>query len=141
MNIQVHGVPGNDLGAFMDGPSITVDHNADNPPHVVVCHSSDTDRHSLAVVYAAGAAASARYARTSTARELLNGGAEDLVSLRKALPDPDEQLAAIAKADLLVRETWPVIRELARELRQRGTMTMNDVHDWLRAKQVDSAPT
>ena len=28
VRIQVHGVPGNDLGAFMDGPSITVDHNA-----------------------------------------------------------------------------------------------------------------
>lgn len=28
VNIAVRGVPGNDLGAFMDGPRITVDHNA-----------------------------------------------------------------------------------------------------------------
>lgn len=28
VNIVVHGVPGNDLGAFMDGPRITVDRNA-----------------------------------------------------------------------------------------------------------------
>ncbi len=28
VRIEVHGVPGNDLGAFMDGPRITVDHNA-----------------------------------------------------------------------------------------------------------------
>jgi len=28
VNIVVHGVPGNDLGAFMDGPNITVDRNA-----------------------------------------------------------------------------------------------------------------
>ncbi len=28
VNITVHGVPGNDLGAFMDGPRITVDRNA-----------------------------------------------------------------------------------------------------------------
>ncbi|MDY6794014.1 MAG: hypothetical protein SWK76_01840 [Actinomycetota bacterium] len=28
VNIDVHGVPGNDLGAFMDGPNITVDRNA-----------------------------------------------------------------------------------------------------------------
>jgi glutamate synthase domain-containing protein 3 len=28
VRIQVHGVPGNDLGAFMDGPRITVDRNA-----------------------------------------------------------------------------------------------------------------
>ncbi len=28
VRIIIHGVPGNDLGAFMDGPNITVDHNA-----------------------------------------------------------------------------------------------------------------
>jgi len=28
VSIVVHGVPGNDLGAFMDGPNITVDRNA-----------------------------------------------------------------------------------------------------------------
>jgi len=28
VNIVVHGVPGNDLGAFMDGPNITVERNA-----------------------------------------------------------------------------------------------------------------
>ncbi len=28
VNIVVHGVPGNDLGAFMDGPNIVVDRNA-----------------------------------------------------------------------------------------------------------------
>jgi len=28
VNIVVHGVPGNDLGAFMDGPKITVERNA-----------------------------------------------------------------------------------------------------------------
>jgi glutamate synthase domain-containing protein 3 len=28
VNIIIHGVPGNDLGAFMDGPNITVDRNA-----------------------------------------------------------------------------------------------------------------
>lgn len=28
VNINIHGVPGNDLGAFMDGPKITVDRNA-----------------------------------------------------------------------------------------------------------------
>jgi len=28
VSIDVHGVPGNDLGAFMDGPNITVDRNA-----------------------------------------------------------------------------------------------------------------
>jgi glutamate synthase domain-containing protein 3 len=28
VDITIHGVPGNDLGAFMDGPNITVDRNA-----------------------------------------------------------------------------------------------------------------
>jgi len=28
VRINIHGVPGNDLGAFMDGPNITVDRNA-----------------------------------------------------------------------------------------------------------------
>ena len=122
------------MAAFLNGAALdylTVDHDSDRPPHVQVRHMADADAHSLGVIYAAGSAAAARFSRRSTALELLEGGADDLKALRNELPDPDDQLKAIAAADIQVSEVWVPIRALARELRSRGTMTMDEVSAWV----------
>ena len=54
----------------------------------------------------------------------------DDIDKTERVPDPDEQLEAIGRADLSVRSYWPLIRPLARELRKRGSMTMDDVRAW-----------
>ena len=123
-------------GAHLD--LINVDGDVENPPHVSFRHSESTAPHVIGTVYAAGAVASARYSRTSTAAALLGGGYSDLLLLRESVPDLDEQLKAVAAAELVVRESWAAIKLLADELRRRGQMTMAEVRQWVEERKCEA---